>query len=201
MNAVLLIITICLYSLALIVGVKRLKGSSSFKIVLAVTDIVMTGVSLLLLGLWGIFIGIVIALVSAFIISIKSAMEFETLCTSISINGQFTNKKAADHFVRRIHKTHKSFAYIGYMGLGRIILRLSERGRSPKEIEQMAPAVNMAALAFRIDSAEVIDLVDTALRRNGRPANDALQLTDTAVKAAQTSPMTFSEALQALSEV
>ncbi len=200
MTTILSIGAICLYIVMLIVGVKKFDLSSNVKTVIGTAEVVLTVVSFLLLGLLGILLGVVILVLSGLVISIRSAMEFETLCASISINGQFTAKKDASRFIRLLRKTHGSFAYIDYMGLGKIVLRLSERGRSPLEIKQMAPAVNMAAAAFTLDSDEVTDLMDAALRQSGRPASDAIHVTDEAVETAQKSPMTFSEALKAVAE-
>lgn len=201
MNDILLIITICLYSLMLIVGVKRLEGSSSLKIVLAVTDIVMTGVSLLLLGLSGIFIGIVIAVVSGLVISVKSAMDFESVCASVSTTGRFRTTKDAERFVRELYPRHEGFGLIGLMGLANLVLRLAERGRSPAEIELMASVISDAIAITKLPIEEAVDVVDAAVRRRGLDASDTRRLTDVALKASQLSPMTFQETLTSLAKV
>ncbi len=201
MSDLLLIITICLYSLALIVGVKRLEGSSSFKIVLAVTDFVMTGVSLLLLGLWGIFVGVVIAFISGLVISVKSAMDFESVCASASATGRFKTTKEAERFIRELHPIHKSFGFIGLMGLANLVLRLAERGRSPTEIREMAPVISEVIAITKLPIEEAVDVVDAAVRQRGLDATDTRRLTDVALKASQLSAMTFQETLTSLANI
>jgi hypothetical protein len=183
----------------LFAGIKKITFSTRAKMAIAVSELSLTVVSLVLLGLWGIPLAVGILLVSALVFGVKSAVEFEAVCASCSIYGQFHSKEQAATFIRDLRRRHKSLEWLGLMGLARVVLRLSERHRSPDEISHMAAPIAMLATVNGTDPLYLADKIDRILRRWDKPASDAMGVADIVTASAQRSSATFDEMLDGLS--
>ena len=180
-------------------GIKKISFNTPARTAIAVAEIGLTTVSLVLLGIWGIPIAVGIILVSVLVLSVKSAADFETVCASCSIYGQFHSKEQAATFIKGLYRSHKSLPWLGLMGLANVVLRLSERHRSPDEIRHMAAPIAMLAAVNGRDPLYLADKIDLILRRWDKPASDTMEVADIVTASAQRSAATFGEMLDSLS--
>ena len=201
MEIALTLTAIGLNLLLLLAGIKKVKFGTSLLIAMTIADLMLAALPVVLLGLWGIPVAVAIVTIIAFVLMVRSTAEFETVCASCSIYGQFDSKERAAAYIRDLFRTHESLKWLGLMGLGNLVLRLSERHRSPGEIRHMAaPIATLAAINGR-DPLYLADKIDQILRRQGYPASETLRVADKLTAAAQASASTFDEMLDALSSL
>jgi hypothetical protein len=192
-SALALVVTIA----ALWTGRKRLEASRFTKSVLSALELILLGLSLVLLGWLGFALFLVANVVGFAGWGIYLAMaEEEKVIYAATQAGVEKEEIQALH--RRIRRSHKAFRIMGRIEVAELISLLAQRARNPSEIEEMALPVALLWVVHRPDLAYLVERFDTVLRLHGEPASESMRVADTLTAATKASAATFTEMLDAM---
>lgn len=111
------------------------------------------------------------------------------------------SKQEMEDLHNRLKGSNRAFKQIGQIELARLISLLSQRARTPAEMQQMALPIAMLWIVQEGDLPWLVEHFDRLLRLYGRPASNSMQVADTLTVATQRSAATFCEIVEGMCEL
>lgn len=178
-------------------GRKRLEASRFTTSVLSALELLLLGLSVVLLGWLGLGLFLAANVLGFLGWSIYLAMtEEEKVIYAATQAG--VEKGEIQGLHRRIRRSHKAFKTMGRIEVAELISLLAQRARTPAEIEEMARPIALLWVVHRPDLAYLVERFDTVLRLHGEPSSESMRLADTLTAGTKESAATFTEMLDAL---
>lgn len=197
MNLFFEILSILLFIIGAWVGLKKIKASKLSQWILVFLDIGVLFVSIIKLGLLGIWI-VIFANVLAFIAySVWIAMRKESILVSASIQGDI-DRADIENLYSELPKLHRVFKSIHPLERAELLLYLCIRKRGIEEIKSISVPIALIYVVQKVNLKVLVDKFDQLLRLWGKTADDAMDVADKLTKGSQMSASSFEEMLDAM---
>lgn len=196
MSLILQYVGIVLAVLGFWFGIKKVELKGFWKATLSITDLALLVVSVVSFGWVGLIVVGVASLLGVLGVSVRLAFRQDELLTHAAIRASVTKQEMVALHARL--QPDKAFAVLGPIGLARLIDRLSDCGRSPAEIEQMAGPIAKLSVVHMYDTPTLCGEFDRLLRLYGEPAAHAMQAAEVLTASTQASACSFAEMLAAM---
>lgn len=190
-------------ALALVVlwtGLRKLNVTKFWGAALWLLELLVLGAGVYALGWIGFVLAGVATVLGALAWSVWLAMQKESLLVYAATQCGVSKQEMED-LHKRLKGSNRAFKQIGPIELARLISLLSQRARTPAEMQQMALPIAMLWIVQECDLPWLVEHFDRLLRLYGRPASNSMQVADTLTVATQRSAASFREIVEGMCEV
>jgi len=181
-------------------GLRRLNVSKFWSAALWLLEFLLLGAGVYALGWVGFALAGIATLLGTLAWSVWLAMQKENLLVFAATQCGAT-KQDMEELHRRLKGSHRTFQQIGQIELARLISLLSQRARTPAEMQQMALPIAMLWIVQECELPWLVEHFDRLLRLYDRPASNSMQVADTLTVATQRSAANFREIVEGMCQV